>query len=167
MLKFDIFNLLFTVINILILYAGFRKFLFGPVNKIIAKRQEEIEKGFAEAEEAKAEAQKVRDEQDGILAAANEEADRIVAGAKDKAKAEYTRILAAADKEAEAAVMKAKAEIEADKKRVMKDMESQIAGLVIAATEKIVGAKQDSEQDLLLYDQFLSEVGDSYGTDGN
>lgn len=167
MLKFDIFNLLFTVINVLILYVGFRKFLFGPVNKIIAKRQEEIEQGFAGAEEAKAEARKIRDEQDGIIAAANEESRRIIEEAKGKAKVEYERILAAADKEAEASAQKARAEIEADKKRIMKDMESQIAGLVMAATEKIVGAKQDSEQDLLLYDQFLSEVGDGYDADSN
>lgn len=165
MLKFDIFNLLFTVINILILYAGFRKFLFGPVNKIIAKRRDEIEQGFAEVEEAKAEARKVRDEHDGIIAAANEESARIIAEAKSKAKVEYDRILAAADKEAETVVTKAKVKMEADKKRVMKEMESQIAGLVMAATEKVVGTKQDSEQDLLLYDQFLAEVGDGYDTD--
>lgn len=165
MLKFDIFNLLFTMINILILYAGFRKFLFGPVNRIIAKRREEIEQGFAEAEEAKAEARKVRDEHDGIIAAANEESARIIAEAKGRAKVEYDRILTAADKEAEAVARKAKENMEADKKRVMKEMEAQIAGLVMAATEKIVGVQQDSEQNLLLYDQFLSEVGDSYDTD--
>lgn len=52
MLKLDI-NLVFTVINLLIIYFILSKFLFKPVKNILAKRQEEIDKQYAEAEEAK------------------------------------------------------------------------------------------------------------------
>ena len=53
MLRLDI-NLVFTIINLLILYFLMRKFLFKPVNGIIAAREEIIRKQFAEAEELKA-----------------------------------------------------------------------------------------------------------------
>lgn len=166
MLRLDI-NLLLNLINILILYVGFKKFLFKPVNNIIAKRKAEIEQGFAQVEDAKAEAEKIRSEQDGIIAAAKEESGRIVADARAKAKEEYNRILARAEEDAKRTVKKAQLEIEADKKRTMKEMESQIAGLVMAATEKVVGEKYDSEKDLMLYDKFLAEVGEGYDADDN
>ena len=38
MLKLDI-NLLWTVVNVLVMYAVLRKFLFKPVQDVIAKRQ--------------------------------------------------------------------------------------------------------------------------------
>ena len=39
MLKLDI-NLLWTVVNVLVMYAVLRKFLFKPVQDVIAKRQQ-------------------------------------------------------------------------------------------------------------------------------
>ena len=59
MLKLDI-NLVFTVINLLIIYFILSKFLFKPVKNILAKRQEEIDKQYAEAEEAKTQAGALR-----------------------------------------------------------------------------------------------------------
>ena len=48
MLKLDI-NLVFTVINLLIIYFIVSKFLFQPVKNILAKRQEELDKQYADA----------------------------------------------------------------------------------------------------------------------
>lgn len=166
MLRLDI-NLLFSVINILILYLGCKKFLFKPVNAIIAKRQEEIDAGFAEADRAKAEAEEIRSKQDAIIAAANEESHRIVSEAKTKAKAERNRIIERAKEDADRVMAQAQLEIEADRKRTMKAMEHQIADLVMTATEKIVGEKRDAAKDMAMYDKFLAEVGDGYDADDN
>lgn len=42
MLKLDI-NLLWTVVNVLVMYAVLRKFLFKPVQDVIAKRQQMVD----------------------------------------------------------------------------------------------------------------------------
>ena len=39
MLKLDIWNIVWTIVNILVLYAIFRKFLFQPVLKVIQDRE--------------------------------------------------------------------------------------------------------------------------------
>ena len=52
MLRLDI-NLVFTIINLLVLYFLLKKFLFKPVNTIIEQREEAIKKQFDEAEETK------------------------------------------------------------------------------------------------------------------
>ena len=43
MLRVD-WNLLFTIINLLVLFVAMRVFLFKPVQKIIAERQEEADR---------------------------------------------------------------------------------------------------------------------------
>ena len=54
MLKLDI-NLLYTVVNVLIMYALLRKFLFKPVQDVIAKRQQMVDANLADAESCKKE----------------------------------------------------------------------------------------------------------------
>ncbi len=41
MLRLD-FNLVFTILNIVIWYVLIRKFLFKPINNIITKREESL-----------------------------------------------------------------------------------------------------------------------------
>lgn len=59
MLRLD-WNILFTVINLILLFIAMRVFLFKPVRKIIAARQEEADKQFAEAAASKEEAEKLK-----------------------------------------------------------------------------------------------------------
>ena len=61
MLKFDL-NLVWTIVNLLILYFLMKKFLFGRINAIIAKRQEEADAQFAIAGEKQKEAEKLATE---------------------------------------------------------------------------------------------------------
>ena len=49
MLKLDM-NLLWTVVNVLIMYVLLRKFLFKPVQDVIAKRQQMVDAQLADAQ---------------------------------------------------------------------------------------------------------------------
>lgn len=64
MLKLDI-NLLYTVVNILVMYALLRKFLFKPVQDVLDKRQKMVDDELANAQDAKTRAE-------AALAAAND-----------------------------------------------------------------------------------------------
>ena len=44
----------------------------------------------------------------------------------------------------------------------MREMEGRVAELAMDAAAKIVGEKSGREQDLLLYDQFIKEAGESH-----
>lgn len=54
MLRIDS-NILWTIINLLILYALMKHFLFQPVHDILEKRKQEIESDFALANQKKQE----------------------------------------------------------------------------------------------------------------
>jgi len=83
-LKVDI-NLLFTVVNVLALCVLVRLFLFKPVKRILAERQERIDRSLAEAEAARTEALAYEQRQREAMRAIEEEKLGVIAEARKKA----------------------------------------------------------------------------------
>ena len=159
MLRLDI-NLLFTIINLLVLYLLMKKFLFKPVNAIIEKREEAIKKKFEEAETVRIQADELKMEYTLQLEQAAADATRVVDEAKEKAQVEYERIVKAADEEAEKRLQKAAKEIAEEKKKSLRVMEHEIEELVMTAATKVVGEKVSVEKNQKLYDDFITEMGE-------
>lgn len=91
MLRVDI-NLVFTIINLLVLYLLMKKFLFGPVVAVMEKRKAMIEEQFANAAAAEKNANELKSQYEDTLKTANADADNIIQEAKTTAKTEYDRI---------------------------------------------------------------------------
>ena len=111
MLKVDI-NLLFTVINLGVIFFVIWKFLFKPVKKIIAKRQEEVEGQYAKAEEAKALADEERTKYEQAMSQAEDEKNSIIKEGRAQAGSERDKIIADAKAEASDIVETAKKDAE-------------------------------------------------------
>ena len=151
MLRLDI-NLVFTVINLLVLYFFMRKFLFGRVNKILEERKALIEKQFADAKTAQDAADGMKTEYEGKLAAAQGEGEEIIARAKAEAKEQSEKLLAATEET-----------MAVERANALRDMKSEIATLVIDAAAKAVGDRNTEQQDRMLYDKFIAEAGEAHG----
>ncbi len=164
MLKLD-WNLLFTLINLVIFYILMRKFLIKPIMNIMEQRKKLIEDGFNQARQDQDEALKLKEQYETALTGARNESSRIVAEAKATAKTEYDRVMQDAQKDAAALLENAGKNIELEKQKAMFDLRSQVAGLAMEAARKVTGEKDHSAQDLKLYDQFLEEAGDYHDTD--
>lgn len=157
MLRVDI-NLLFTVINLLILVFVVWKFLLKPVNKIIQARQEEAEQGFKEAQEKQKEAEEIKANYEMTLKGADMEKEQILKDCRTQAGKEYDRVLAEAREDAEKIVEEARKAAHAEKQHALKEAQEEIANLVAEATEKIAAANTKSpERDRELYDQFIEK----------
>ena len=59
MIKIDI-NLVFTIINLIVLYLLMKKFLFGPIIGVMEKRKAMIDEQFASAEKTTTEANQLK-----------------------------------------------------------------------------------------------------------
>ena len=92
MLRLD-WNLLFTVINLLLLFVLMKIFLFKPVQKIIAARQAEADKQFDEAAAKQAEADGLKAQYAKSIASVEEEKSKAMQETMKKADAEYQRIV--------------------------------------------------------------------------
>lgn len=159
MLNFNL-NLVFTIINLLILYFLVRRFLFQPVQNIIAKRQKEVEAELQKAEDVHSQADELKRKYESSLAGVENEKKQVVADARKRANEEYDKILAEANAQAKDIVKNAKSDAEAEKRKILNKADAEIAEMVINATAKVVGAKVDVANDRALYDQFLGKAGE-------
>ena len=158
-------NLVFTIINLIVLYLLMKKFLFGPILNVMEQRKNMIDQQFASAKDTEEQAYELKGKYEDALKSAKDESMRIVNQAKDEAKVQAERIVKDANTQAGAMLDKAKADIRTEQENAMKAMESRVAEIARDAASKIMGEKNSSQQDLSLYDQFIKEAGDS--NDGN
>ncbi|MDO5345558.1 MAG: ATP synthase F0 subunit B [Lachnospiraceae bacterium] len=157
MLRLD-WNLLFNIINLMILYFLMKKFLFGPVNVILAKRQAEAEERFIQADEKETQARETRQRYETLLADAEGQRKQLVAEARQEASREYARMIEEAKLQADGIVEKARTDAENEKRVIMQQADSAVKELVVNAAAKMVGAAQDAESDKALYDCFLKKT---------
>lgn len=164
MLNISPFNMLCVVLNLLILAALMKKFLYKPVLGIIAKRQELIDSQFAAAEAAKEEARQLKVQYETSLSDSKEEQQRILTEAKAEAAAEYDKILAEADEKAKQMIEDAKKVSRDEKEKAVKDAEAEIAELAAMAASKIVAQASGEENDYGIYEEFLKKAGEDSET---
>ena len=153
MLRIDS-NILWTIINLLILYALMKHFLFQPVHDILGKRKQEIESDFAFANQQKQEALESKNKANQQLENMQTICDGMLADAKEKASLEYEQIIADANKKSDEMIEQARIktiEVANEEKAKAK---SEIADLINKAADKITNTKSDEK----LYDDFLKEM---------
>lgn len=157
MLKVDI-NLLFEVINLLVLFIAFRLVLFKPVQKIIAQRQEEADKEYKEAVAAKEDAVAKKTEYENSLLTIENERKNVLSKARKSANEEYVKIVEDANVKAQKIHEEAKISAEHEKQQILKKVESDIADMVVDATSKIIAGNTDNKA---LYDEFINKAGEN------
>ena len=150
-------GLVWTIINLIVLFLLLRHFLINPVSNIMEQRRKLIADGLQNAQDTQDEANRLKAEYEESLSGAKKESAEIVDKARIDARAEYDRIVGEAGAKAGNIIENAKENVRIEREQTMKELQSQIAGLAIASAEKIVGDKEQN-----IYDQFLGEVG---GTD--
>ena len=154
-------NLVFTIINLLILYLLMKKFLFGPIIKVMDQRKAMIDQQFQTAKETEDKANELKQHYEDALKSAKEESWQIVEQAKQEAKARADQSAREAEARTEAMLAGAREDIRNERENAMKQMQSEIGRLAIEAAAKIMESERSSDKDLALYDQFIKKAGDS------
>ena len=156
MLRID-FNLIFTVINILVLFGGLWLVLFKPVKKILKERQEEVDREYDDAKQKQADADAAKEKYDASLAEIDQTRKDTLDEARKKADEEYQRIIGHAQVQAKDITDRATTEAENQKKKILKSANEQIADMVVEAAGKVAGSAEGADFDRSLYDEFLSK----------
>ena len=151
---------LFVLLNTLTIYFVAKKFLFGPVMKIIHDRQQEIDDMYAQAQSAQDSAKALEAEYQTKLETAQETGDRLVKEAMERGKNREEEIIRQANREADAIREKASADIAREKKQAVNDAKNEISSLAMAIAGKVVGESLDAARQERLVDSFLEELGE-------
>ena len=156
-------NLLWTVVNVLVLFLLLRKFLYRPVMNIIAERQKQVDDALAAAETSKQEAATaLTSAQDKLRNVDNEAAARREAY-EQQAEKEKQQLLADAQKQADAIVAEGKAAAEAERQHKLREADAQTTALARAMCEKLLERNLTAQDDARLLDDLLEKAGAGNG----
>lgn len=151
---------IFQICNLLILTAGVKHFLFKPVQKVLAKRKEQIEDTYEKAEKAEGEALAMKEDCEKRLSGAREEASQIVKTATVRATARTEEMMTAARAEVAALKTKADQEIESERRKAAGELKNDISELVLNIAGLVVEKEIDDTVHKDLIDDFIRHVGD-------
>lgn len=155
----DLWTLIFTWVNLFILFLIMKKLLFKPVMKMLAERENEVSSMYEKAESAQQNAERLEGEYTQKLSEAKEEALRIMKDATDAANKKGEQIVFDAQQKASASILKAQKEIEREKLSAVSEIKKDIASIAVSVAEKVI-EKDINEKD---YERLVEEFIESSG----
>ena len=159
-ISINIWHIVISLCNLLILYLMLKKFLYQPVKKVLAERQAAIDSRYEEADKALSEAHAAQAEWNEKMSAADQEAAGIVSSAVESANRQSSAILGETKERADRMISRAKAEAEAERRRAEDDIKAQIADVSVILAGKILDREINAEDHSDLIDSFTSELGE-------
>ncbi len=155
-------TVLFTLLNLLILYKFMKKLLFKPVKDMIDSRQKEIDDLYADANQSKEAAAELKTRYEARLAEANEEKEAILKEAYRKAQLRDEEMLREAQEKAAQTLHRADEQIALEKKRAMNDIKDEVSVMAVEIASAVLARdiKQAEHSDLI--DSFIENLGESH-----
>lgn len=160
MLEFHLSTIVFTIINLVVLFLVLRKVLFGKVNAVLEQRAQLVQQQIDAAQASNRQAQELKEEYEGKLTDAHQEAAKIVSDAQTRAQRVYDGKVAEAQSEAQRLRNEAQAQIASERETMLQGARKEVASLALLAAAKAAGRSMDGNDDKAFVDEFLSEVGE-------
>lgn len=158
LISLNIWHIVATIANLLILVLILKKLLFKPVQKILEERKGQVDDIYRNAKEANAQAESDKKLYNEKLAGAKEEAESIVKAATQRADRLGDEIIADANRKAADTMKKAEAEIEQEKKKAMNDLKNEISDISVQIAESVVGREISEDDHRELIDSFIEKL---------
>lgn len=157
----DVWTLIFTWCNLLILFLLMKKYLFGPIQKILKQREDEINAIYEKAGASEASAAEKELEYTKKLAGAKSEAASIIDNAVKNAAIRSNEIVSEAEKKASSILTKADKQIALERQNAMNEIKSDISSLAVNIAEKIIEKDINEADHNRMIDKIIDEMGET------
>lgn len=159
----NLWLILISLLNLVILFLIVKKFLFKPVKRVLEQRQKEIDDRYAQADEANAEAQRSREDWQEKLDGAQAQADAILQDATESARRRGDTLVAEARNQADSIIRTAQNEAELERQKAAAGIKQEIVEVSGALAEKLLEREINQQDHRALIDSFIGEIGDENG----
>ena len=139
--------MIWTIIAFLITFFVLKRYAFGPIQKMLDERREQIRRSIEEAENARAEARNLLEEHRALMKEARGQAEQILAEARHTREAMEKRMREETEAERQRRLEDTRREIAAETVRALDQIRAEVADLTLAATSVVVGKKLDAQRD--------------------
>lgn len=152
-------SLIIQALNFAILLFVLHRLLYKPLLATMNERSSAIKKSLDEAQAARAEAARAREENAAQLKAAYAEAAAIREQALKEAGEEQRRLVEAARGESQRMIESAKAQLDADVRRAREELRREVSGLAVEIAEKLVRKSLRDEDHRRIVDDAIASIG--------
>ena len=154
-------NIIWTFVDLIVLYVLMKKFLFARVQKVLVQRQEMIQGQMDHAKEQEALAnqnlQQAQETVENATKEAREKAQRILEAASKKEKEQ----LQASEEEAKRILISSRKQAEQERKKLLADTQDEMVTIAMLAARKAVGNNINEEKEKALFEDLLKKVGEA------
>jgi F-type H+-transporting ATPase subunit b len=142
-----------------IVFGALGRMVLPRITKLLAEREEAIEGGINRAEQAQAEAAKLREEYRAQLAEATKEANRQREAAREEGAQIIAEMREQAQAEARRIIDAAQAHIAAERQQALASLRTEVGSLATELASRIVGESlADTARQGRMIDRFLGEL---------
>jgi F-type H+-transporting ATPase subunit b len=163
MLEINSGLILWTILTFVIVLIILRKAAWKPLLGALTAREESIRASLREAEDARAQAARLLEENKRQLARAEEQSRSIIMEGRDMGERLKGEILEKANATTRVMIEQAKEEIRREKDAALMQLRSEATDLVIAAAGKILDANLDTPKQRQLADAAIREIAETTG----
>ena len=132
-------QIIWVFVDLLILFVLMKKFLFGPITRMLDDRAQEVSDTL--------------DQADRRLA----EAEQIIEDARARGQQEYDRLVAEARTAVQRLEEQSAQRRESERAQMLREAKKELAALVLLTTAKVSRQTLDSDTDRAMIDDFLRE----------
>ena len=149
------------ICNLFIQVYLIKRFLFKPINEMLAKRKAMAEAEIQDAIKAKDEANAMKSEYEQNMQEAKTKANEIVMTAQKTAAVQSEQMLREASEQAAAMKAKAESDIAQEKRKAVNEIKDEIGGMAVEIAGKVIEREICEEDHTKLIDEFISNVGEA------
>ena len=162
-ISINLWQILISLCNLLLLFLIIKKFLYKPVKRILQERQSALEEQYASAEEAKKQAEESRVSWEEKLQGAQAEADTLLQKETERARRRSSQIVSEAREKADTIVREAETQAALEHKKVQADIKKEIVDVSALLAEKMLRREIQQEDHRDIIDSVISEIGEDNG----
>lgn len=157
----NIWQILISLCNLVILFLILKKFLFKPVQKVTQTRRAELDDIYSEAKAAQTRADMNEKEWSEKLAAVKAESDTIIKNANERAARRGEEIVSDAREKADGIVREAQTQADLEHKKAQAQIKKEIADVSSAISEKVLGREISESDHRDLIERAIAEMGEN------
>jgi F-type H+-transporting ATPase subunit b len=139
--------MIWTIVCFLITLYVLKRFAFGPIQKMIDERREQIRQSIEAADAARDESRKLLEEHRQLIAQARGEAEAILTEARRTRESMEQRMREETEAERQRRLEETRKEIAAETARALEQIRSEVAELTLEAASRVVGRSLSAAQD--------------------
>ena len=156
----NLWQILISLCNLLILFLLLKKFLYKPVRKVLAQRQAAVDEQYAAAEEAKTAAEADKAAWEAQMESAKATAAEMLASATASADRRGEQIVADAREKADRILRQAETDAALEREKATAGIKQEIVDVSALLAGKMIGREVNAADHRALIDSFIENIGE-------